>query len=175
MPTSAQVSELGSQSPGALIELGNFVHTTTGGYMEITGGLDEFTFRKELHQGNHYKKYHQVRSGICVDDVKLPGKSSSKVRVYKQGTAEPDRVKRDMLTAHKKWTFDRASAALRVAAEDAVVFRSKTSLRLPPRVTCRRHLLPWTRVTRRDRHVPRKVPMGHGLGTSYCPISCRIR
>jgi hypothetical protein len=102
--------------------MGNFVHTTTGGYMKITDDLGEFTFRKEFFSGNNHKKYHQVRSGICVDDVQLSGKLSSKVHVKKHGTAELDRVKRDMLTAHKhkKWTLDHANAASCAAAEDAV-------------------------------------------------------
>ena len=88
--------------------------------MKITDGLGEFTFHKEYFSGNNHKNYHQGRSGICVDDVQLSEKSTSKVHVKKHGTAELERVKCDMLTAHKKWTLDRANAASRAAAEDAV-------------------------------------------------------
>jgi hypothetical protein len=101
-----------------MIEMGNFVNCRTGGYIKITDDLGEIEFRKDFFPGNNHKKYHKVRSGICVDDVQLSGKS--KVHVKKQGTAELDRVKRDMLAAHKKWTSDRANAASRAAAEDAV-------------------------------------------------------
>ena len=103
-----------------MLEMANFVHTTTGGYMTITDDVGEFTFRKELHLGNVHKKYHQVRSGICVDDVQLSGLGTTKVRIYSRGTAELDRVKRDMSTAHKKWAADRAAEGARAAAHAAV-------------------------------------------------------
>ena len=102
-----------------MIEMGNFVNSTMGGYIKITDDLGET--EKELFSGNNHKKYHQVWSGICVDDVQLSRKGS-KVHVKKHGTAELDRVKRDMLTAHKhkKWTLDHANAASCAATEDAV-------------------------------------------------------
>ena len=103
-----------------MIEMANYVHTTKGGYMKITDDVGEFTFKKELHHGNQHKKYHQVRSGICVDDVKVSGLGTTKVRIYSRGTAEIDRVKRDMNTAHKKWESDRANATALAAAQAAV-------------------------------------------------------
>ena len=115
-----QVPEMGSQSPGAMIEMGNFVHSTKGGYMKITDDVGEFTFRKELHQGKQHKKYHQVRSGICVDDVQLSGMGTTSIRVSRRGTAEIDRVMRDLKTAHKKWESDRADATALAAAQAAV-------------------------------------------------------
>ena len=75
-----------------MIEMGNFVNCRTGEYIKITDDPGEIEFRTELFPGNNHKKYHQVRSGICVDDIQLSGKS--KVHVKKQGTAELDRVKR---------------------------------------------------------------------------------
>ena len=88
--------------------------------MTMKDGVGEFTFKKELHHGKQHKKYHQVRSGICVGDVKLSGMGTTKVRVYSRGLAEIDRVKRDMYTAHKKWVSDRANATARAAAQAAV-------------------------------------------------------
>ena len=115
-----QVPEHGSQSPNALIEMANFVHTTKNGYMTMKDDVGAFTFKKELHHGNQHKKYHQVRSGICVDDVQLSGVGTTSVRVSRRGLAEIDRVKRDMSTAHKKWLSDRANETARAAAQAAV-------------------------------------------------------
>lgn len=86
----------------------------------MTDDVGAFTFRKELHMGNVHKKYHQVRSGICVDDVQLSGLGTTKVRIYSRGTAEIDRVKRDMSTAQNKWAADRAAEGARAAAHAGV-------------------------------------------------------
>ena len=166
VPTSTQVPELGSQSPGAMIKMANLVNGTTWEYVKITEDLSEIEFRKELYQGNNHKKYHQVRSGICVDDVQLSGKGS-KVHVKKHGTAELDRVKRDMLTAHKKWTLDRANAASRATAEDAVAqFQDEPKATAPVDVPAQ----PAAADTCDSPWPSRPATIFHGLGTSYCPM-----
>ena len=110
-------------SPNAVIEMGNFVHSTmnTGKYMTIDDDVGEFTFRKELEENiNIQAKCPIVRSSVCVDDAKVSGKYSSHARVSKQGTAEVDRAKRDRLTAWQEWDRERNEAAACGAAEEAV-------------------------------------------------------